>query len=106
MSPCKRELSLELSDSPPCKRKKNDDGEARNKRLPNHCPVPLAFTTAVHACIKISKISGNLKYRMLCECASFYYGLCPEPTPSEYQEIAKTICNKYPMLQDMDCTVY
>ena len=47
MSPCKRELSLEFSNSPPCKKKENDDGEARNKRLLNPCPVLLAFTPAV-----------------------------------------------------------
>ena len=101
----KREISPEFSGSP-CKKKDTDHGELQSKRLPNPCPIPPAFTPAVYNCIIKKEISGNLKYRMLRESASFYYGLCPDPTPSEYQEMAKSLCNKYPMLQVVNCTEY
>ena len=73
-------------------------------RLPNPCPLPTAFSPAVHFSILQNDISGNCKLKMLRESASFFYGICPFPNPSEYLEMAKALCNKYPLLQDTHCS--
>uniref|UniRef100_A0A1X7T0V6 Uncharacterized protein n=1 Tax=Amphimedon queenslandica TaxID=400682 RepID=A0A1X7T0V6_AMPQE len=78
--------------------------EMKAMRLPNPCPLPTAFSPAVHLSILQNDISGTCKLKMLRESASFFYGICPFPNPSEYLEMAKTLCNRYPLLQDTHCS--
>ena len=70
-------------------------------RLPKPCPIPKAFTSIVESSIEANAIYGSTKLRMLRECAYFWYGVCPKPTATEYTEMAKTICDKYPNLKDI-----
>lgn len=43
---------------------------------------------------------GCNKFRMLREACSFYRGICPNPTPSEYVIMAQTLCEKFPQIKD------
>lgn len=36
----------------------------------------------------------------LREAFTFYYGICPNPLPHEYETMCETLCNKYPELKD------
>ncbi len=56
----------------------------------------------VEKCISENELRGNVKLRMPRECAIFLYGICPHPSPTEYIEMAKSICDKYPMLKDVN----
>jgi hypothetical protein len=43
------------------------------KRLPIPCPVP-TFTPIVEKAILGQNVTGNLRIRLQCEAAMFYYG--------------------------------
>ena len=109
LSPLKRTLHQvehEMKETPPCKRQYKDTivEELQAMRLPNPCPLPTAFSPAVNLSIIQNEIIGNCKIKMMRESAAFFYGICPYPNPSEYLEMAKALCNKYPVLQDIHCT--
>ena len=40
------------------------------------------------------------------EVVSFYEGILPKPTTSEYEAISRKIVEKYPCLQDSKCSKY
>ena len=69
------------------------------KRLPSPCPLP-TFTPIVQQGIENQKIKGNIKTRMLRESANHFYGLCPRPTPKEYQIMSIALCDLCPQLRD------
>ena len=71
-----------------------------NMRLPVPCPLPTTFSKICEESLQSGQLIGKLKLRMLRESAQFYYGLCPKPTPAEYNAMAKTLCDKYVQLQD------
>ena len=98
----KRPLSSDNEkDQPPKKTAKIT--ELHTRRLPIPCPTPTAFSQVVHSALLQNDISGTIKLkRMLRESAAFFYGLCPVPKPSEYQEMSKSLCDKYPLLKDLD----
>ena len=106
LSPLKRLLSSDEVSETPLKKEPPPKDETmvamKTMRLPKPCPLPTAFSPAVHLSILQNEISGNCKLKMLRESASFFYGICPFPTPSEYLEMAKPLCDKYPLLQDIN----
>lgn len=76
----------------------------KNLRLPDPCPLPTNFSEATIKAIQTGKLIGNLKLRLTREAASFYYGICPNPTSAEYTTKARTLCDNYPQLKDKDPT--
>ena len=71
-----------------------------SSRLPVPCPLPMSFSPCVTKAIADNKILGNNKLALIRECSLFYYGLCPYPTPKEYETMAKLLCDKYPDLKN------
>ena len=71
-----------------------------DKRLPKQCPLPSSFTPSLSKSIEEKKISGNVKLCLIRESCEFYYSICPNPTPVEYQVMAKTLCDQYPELKN------
>ena len=69
-------------------------------RLPSPCPIPTVFTSDITNAIEQNRLKGLMKYRLLRQCALFYWGVCPRPTPDEYKTIAITLCLKFPQLKD------
>ena len=50
--------------------------------------------------LEAGALSGNDKLMFLREAFTFYYGVCPNPLPHEYEIICEAICDKYPELKD------
>ena len=73
---------------------------AKQLRLPDPCPLPHNFSLITTKAIENNSLKGNVKLRLTREAASFYYGICPKPTSTEYINMAKTLCDKYPQLKD------
>ena len=71
-----------------------------SKWLPKQCPLPSSFTPSLSKSIEEKKISGNVKLCLIRESCEFYYSICPNPTPVEYQVMAKTLCDQYPELKN------
>ena len=71
-----------------------------SKRLPKQCPLPPIFSKSLDNAIKDKKISGNMKLCLIREACEFYYSICPNPTPFEYQVMAQCICDRYPELKN------
>ena len=71
----------------------------KGMRLPTPCPLPTVFTEDVAQAIAANKITGILKTRLERQAAAYYHGICPWPKPSEYSNMAKTMCDKYPQLK-------
>ena len=69
------------------------------QRLPTPCPVPCAFSPSLTRAIANKQLIGNKKLTLLREACEFYYGICPYPTSTEYEAIAKTLCDKFPELK-------
>ena len=40
-----------------------------------------------------------MKLRLERQAAAYYWGLCPWPKTSEYDAMAKAMCDKYPQLK-------
>lgn len=95
----KRQSSNNLTLSKPKRAKLS--GEIENRRLPIPCPFPEVFSKTIHAALAQNELTGTDKLRMLRESASFFYGICPVPKPVEYQEMARTLCDKYPTMKDL-----
>ena len=70
------------------------------RRLPNPCPLPTSFSKRVQKSLERGTLSGNAKLMFLREAFTFYYGICPNPLPHEYETMCETLCNKYPELKD------
>ena len=70
-------------------------------RLSKPCPMPVDFSPHVSSCIAKNMLKGNVKFRMLRECALYFHGKCPCPNSSEYTEMARSLCVKYTQLQDL-----
>ena len=70
-------------------------------RLPVPCPLLKNFSDdSVVNAIKKGEIKGLVKYRLLRDVASFYKGLCPNPTPTEFATMCRAVCNQFPSLKD------
>jgi hypothetical protein len=50
----------------------------------------------------VNHLKGVLKLRMLRESAAFFSGHCPCPKSSEYDAMSQSLCDKYPLLKDID----
>ena len=75
-----------------------------NLRLPHPCPLPNTFSVETIKAEEQEKMVGCNKFRMLREAYSFYHGICPNPTASEYTIMAQTLCEKFPQIKDKtDC---
>ena len=74
--------------------------QTRDLRLPEPCLLPNNFTKKTTEGFERGELTGTLKLRLLREASSFYYGICPKPTPLEYTTMAKTLCNRFPQLKD------
>jgi len=70
----------------------------KSMRLPAPCPCPSMFTDDVTQAIE-SKIIGIMKLRMQRQAATYYWGICPWQKTTEYNTMAKAMCNKYPQLR-------
>ena len=57
------------------------------------------FTEDVTHAIANNNLKGISKIRLERQAATYYWGLCPWPKPSEYVMMAKTMCDKYPQLK-------
>ena len=75
-------------------------------RLPTPCPLPNNFDGQVKHAIKTNSIIGDVKLRLIRQAGKFYNQLCPQPTPSEYQQMAVTLCDNYRQLRDKNSSVY
>ena len=94
-----RKRSLpEKQETPPSKKPPAD----ALKRLPIPCPVPTVFSKHVETALHQNQLSGLVKLRMLRESAFFFFGFCPSPKPYEYLAMAKSLCDNYPQLKDID----
>ena len=71
-----------------------------NRRLPDPCPLPTTFSKKVSKALESGPLAGNEKLMFLREVFTFYYGVCPNPLPCEYDKISEALCLKYPELQD------
>ena len=80
--------------------------QTKAMRLPTPCPLPAMFTEDVAQAIANSNIKGIMKIRLERQAASYYYGLCPWPKSSEYNMMAKTMCDRYPQLKSSKCEEY
>ena len=95
----------ELIDSVPPKEKTTSKpavsvNQIPNLRLPHPCPVPNTFSVETAEAEEQGKMVGCNKFRMLREACSFYRGICPNPTHSEYTIMAQTLCEKFPQIKD------
>ena len=71
------------------------------RRLPEPCPVPYnSFSPDVIEAIDKDQLKGIFKIRLIRQAADFYHGMCPRPNSTEYVDMAKTLCAKYPQLRD------
>jgi len=52
-------------------------------RLPESCPVPTTFSKEVSRAIESNNITGLIKDRLKWQIGTFYYAICPKPSPSE-----------------------
>lgn len=110
VNPKKRPLENQCESGPPTKQRNLTENNSpspsllslKNMRLPMPCPLPTTFSGVVMKAISDNMLKANMKTRLIRECTSFYLGLCPYPRSNEYIEMAKTICNKYPELQDIN----
>ena len=50
--------------------------------------------------INTDSLKGIMKTRLLCQASAFYWGLCPRPTQSEYDEKSTALCDRFPQLKD------
>ena len=77
------------------------DIHTKAMRLPMPCPLPTItmFTNDVAQAISSNKIVGIMKLRLERQAAAFYWGLCPWPKASEYDAMAKAMCDQYPQLK-------
>ena len=71
-----------------------------NLRLPHPCPLPNTFSVETVEAEEQGKMVGCNKFRMLREACSFYQGICPNPTPSEYTIMLQTLCDRFPQIKD------
>ena len=96
MSQLPPDTAVTISEAPTVKKRKIcvDKGDW----LPEPCPIP-ALSERIKAMLAQNGVKANNKF-LLREAASFYNGLCPNPTTNEYVTMAKTLCNKYPELKD------
>lgn len=98
----KRPLENVMEGGPPAKQSNRVDEQAfKQMRLPNPCPLPATFSGILLDAISKNKLKGNLKTRLLRECAAFLQGICPHPRQHEYVAMAKAICDKYEDLKDI-----
>ncbi len=72
----------------------------KDLRLPDPCPLPNSLTPKTKQAVEQGELAGHIKLRLLREASCFYQGICPQPTATEYVTMAKTLCQKYPQLQD------
>ena len=72
----------------------------RSQRLPKQCPLPPSLSPSLTKSIEKKNLCGNVKLSLIRESCEFYYNICPNPTPDEYQVMAKTLCDKYPELKN------
>ena len=63
------------------------------------------FDGIVRNAFENSGIAGNKKTRLLYQAGQFYFQLCPEPTPSECEPMAITLCDSHPQLKDRNISV-
>ena len=80
--------------------KSSSANQVASKRLPVPCPVPSKFCLALEQSIQKENVSGNMKLTLIREASEFYCGICPNPTASEYQTMAKTLCDEFPSLKN------
>ena len=76
------------------------------KSLPTPCPLPDNFDGIVRQAIRTKSVKGGIKIRLIRQAGQFYYHLCPQPTPSEYQCMAVTLCENYSQLRDKISPAY
>lgn len=99
-------LEQEVLDSVPAKKQKlqitsrPSADQIPDLRLPQPCPLPNTFSVETLEDEKKGQLVGCNKYRMLREACSFYRGICPNPTPSEYTIMAQTLCERFPQIKD------
>ena len=74
--------------------------QPKSARLPCPCPLPSTFSPCLKKAISDNKLEGNKKLLLIREACEYYYGLCPFPTPKEYEIMAKTLCDTYHQLQN------
>ena len=101
-------LELELLDSVSAKKQKlqitskppASFDQIPDLHLPHPCPLPNTFSVKTLEDDKKGQMVGCNKYRMLREACSFYRGICPNPTPSEYTIMAQILCEKFLQIKD------
>lgn len=71
----------------------------KNMRLPTLYTLPTVFTEDMAQAIATNNIKGIMKIRLERQAAAYYHGICPWPKPSEYSDMAKTMCDKYHQLK-------
>ena len=49
---------------------------------------------------QLDSLKGIMKTRLLRQASAFYWGLCPRPTQSEYNEMSTALCDRIPQLKD------
>jgi hypothetical protein len=67
-------------------------------KLPSPCPLPTAFSQGLKEAIKNNNITGNTKLKLIREACEYYQGICPYPTVKDYDNMARTLCSKFPQL--------
>ena len=101
-------LSSPSGSSPPAKKAKYScstnqcEGfitKTKDMRLPTPCPLPTVFTEDVAQAIATNNIKGIMRIRLERQAAAYYHGICPWPKPSEYNNMAKAMCDKYHQLK-------
>jgi len=71
-----------------------------SSRLPTPCPAPTMFSQKTMVAIETNQLKGTKKLALLREASLYYYGYCQNPTPDEYNTMARVLCEKYPQLKD------
>ena len=107
--PCltaKNRVVMSTDEAPPAKKmmaitiKQLPSANNGRARLPDPCPVPTNFSERVTKALATGELEGNDKLCFLREATNFYSGYCSNPSSAEYLVMAKTLCDRFPMLKD------
>ena len=63
--------------------------------LPDPCPIPSVFSKKVTKAIQKNQVNGNIKLTLIREAAVFYYGICPQPSQTQYDTMSRTLCDNF-----------
>ena len=68
--------------------------------LPEPCPIPTVFSEKVTEAIEKKQVNGNIKLALIREAAVFYYGICPNPSQTQYDTMSRTLCDNFQDLKN------